>query len=264
MRLKSSAELRRSPSNGSASFGRLPEGSILTFEGQSQRGFMEISVELEDGSIKKGWVNEDQIESSDDVPLESLRKPDKPLDVKKKRMEVPEDEQLLIKRESSFFYGIHAGAQYSMMQTEKSQLLYTGVGFMGGAQIGTYLGKNFPARFEVTFSQENGEGEDLVSLSFNFLKTAAMVGYQVRSFELSLGFQYIFGMGISDLPRSVSATLVDATDLNSPGMVAAMGYRFSTGGPVEWTVRLRYDLSFLQTPFTFQNVALTVALDLGG
>lgn len=249
---------------GTGVLGRLPAGTVLTFEGQIQKGFISVSVELQDGAVKTGWILEDEIEGSEEA-LQSLQDGEKEAPPKKKRAEVPEDEKLLIKRESSFFYGVQAGPNYSFIATDVNTFLYTGLGFTAGAVLGTYFDPKIPVRLEVNYSQRNGESADdlVASLSFNFMDVAIIPCYLVQNFELGLGLQYSFGLGISQVPRGVVLTN-GAGDLSSLALPVAVGYRFGGSETLHYVIRARYDLFFNQSPLIFQAASLIFALEFHG
>jgi hypothetical protein len=263
IKIKKVSELRKNPSATSESFGKLPAGTVVTFEGQILKGFVSVSVELEDNSSRTGWVLEEELDlSADDAAAESLQKEEKAEGVvKRKKLRVPEDEQILIRRETTFFYGLQAGPNFSIISAASNGLYYNGIGFLGGGYLGTFLGKNFPGRIEVNFNQRNGANANDASttgLSFGFLDVAAIGSYTMKAIELSGGLQYSFGLGLSQVPSGT--VLQTAQDLSSAAFVLGAGYRFTGGQGLDYLVRLRYDLLFNQNVFTFQTIAVLFAL----
>src|SRR3954447_23096999 len=61
--LSRDTDLRRAPDRRSPSLGRLPKGTIATFQGEDKEGYLEVEVELESGSIS-GWISRTAISPS--------------------------------------------------------------------------------------------------------------------------------------------------------------------------------------------------------
>jgi hypothetical protein len=255
--------MKEDASDSSASIGRLPKGTMVTIQGERQGNYIPILVELEDGGKLEGWIPADALESSegevdDGSPHKSKR-------LRPKRIQIPEDEKLLLKRERSFMYGIFGGGTMAFITSVVTQPVYSGFGFVGGGEVGLFVGDNLPIRVELGISQYNGTAsQDPLNLNFgfNFLDLNVVPTYYLGSFEGFLGLGYSFGLGVNQIPSQIQ--LVSARDLSTLSGQGGVGYHFSIGYQSDLLVRLRYQALFARSPFVFQAVCLIVALEFQG
>lgn len=253
--------LKKDPSEDAPSLGRLPRGTILTLKGDRRNGFAEVGVELEQGSVE-GWIRidalnrrargEDVEEESDSVRIEEEEEDAEPRPRRKKKIAVPQDEGLLLRRDSSFFYGLQAGGNFGILASETTD--YMGPGFMAGAHIGFFLDRNIPLRFEVGYLSLSGTAEDDTQISIGFLESSVAFSYFIEQFELFGALSYAYGMNVSNLPTDLLS--FEAADFSKLFGGGGIGYQFSLGEVTDLTLRARYMISFGQDPVMFQTFAL--------
>jgi len=279
LRVNTQVDLRSDPSDSSDSLGRIPAGTYVKSLSKQEEGFRRVSVELESGETLEGWIKEEAVtrrpnrlpakekRSSSDLP--DVDDQDEP----PKKVVVPQDEALLLRRNPSFLYGVEGGLNYGIIRVANDLTgnNYLGFGFLGGGYIGIFLTPTFPVRLEVMFSQINGTNgyspPTVVATSnanygFNFLDVAVIPTLIVQPFEFFAGLQYAFGLGLNYTPANV--TIKSASDLSSLGVQGGFGYRFDIGYLTNLSIRLRYELAFQQTPFLMQAVGLLFALEFQG
>jgi hypothetical protein len=272
--LKREVSLRKEPSESSPSLGRLPKGTILTLQGQEKDGFIAVDVELEEGSIE-GWLPKDavskvggedeasvakkkKVEDDDD---ESEEEAPPPIVKPKRKVKIPKDEGLLLRRDPVFFYGIQAGLGESFLHDNQGNL-FTGLALNAGGQVGFYIDRGFTARIEVSYEQLNGSADPNINVQYAFIDMAAIGGYWLDDFELFAGFQYAYGISLTDIPGG--GKVDGASDLSNLGVVGGAGYRFHIGELTDLVVRAKYFYSFLSAPLNFQAGTLSVALIFRG
>lgn len=270
-------DLKRRPKTSSRAKGRLPDGSVLTVIGKQRGDFQLVEVVLEDGSKLEGWVNMNAIE-----PLENSAKTktktrafdNRPA----KRIVIPPDEGLLLRREPSFYFGVQLGGNFAIIQpaqtiTENS---YLGVGFLGGGFIGFYLDNNIPLRFEVNYLQFAGTDPNDVTgsqgglnkLNYGFLEIAVVPAILVGDFELFGGIGYALGLGIASDPQNFSPN--PGEELNSPADLSSLSghvgaaYTFSLSRDILMSLKGRYTIHFKTSPILFMGFAGLVSFQLRG
>jgi len=267
-------DLRRGPSEDSPILGRLPAGTILSFKGERSGGFVLVEVELEDGTSLEGWVLKDALdkmslgdddeeqetfEQPESAPAPSRIKQEKP---KKKKLRIPKDEGILLKREPSFAYGARAGGSYSLIDVDNGNR-YTGLGLFGGAHAGMFVNEKFPIFLEANFFQANGTADDNLNLAFNFFELGVEPLYLITPYlEVFAGLSYAFGLGLADIPPTVQ--VAGAGDLSSFWVHIGGGYRVKVTPEMDMAFRLNYRVSFLRSPFLFQLITLLAVIEFRG
>ncbi len=280
LRVNTQIDLRSEASDSSDSLGRIPAGTFVKPYSQREEGFRKVSVELEGGETLDGWIREEALQirtsqgargSRTPADLPDLEHPDRV--EKHDRVVVPQDEAILLHRNPTFLYGLEGGMNYGIVKVanDTSGTSYAGLGFVGGGYIGLFLTPTLPIRLEVMLSQINGTSNYAVAGSttgtgvnygFNFLDVAVIPTLLVHPFEFFAGLQYAFGLGLSYAPPGVNIN--GAGDLSSLGVQGGVGYRFNIGYNTDLSLRLRYELSFQQTPFVLQAIGLLIAIEFQG
>lgn len=246
----------------------------MTLGGEVKEGYASVEVELEDGTVE-GWVprevlnrsareslpedsrkDVDEEEDEDVPPKPNRRRSDEPDDDEavvtrpRSRLRVPKDEGLLLRRESTFFYGIQAQGGLSMLQTDVSTNVLSGISFGGGAHIGYYVSNNIVLRLEAGYLLTNGSDPDgtIIPISIGFLDSALSVSYYIDNFELYAGVGYLFGISISDLPAGLKTSIAGASDLSTAIGEGGAGYRIPISDVTGLVIRARYTFGFIRSP----------------
>lgn len=260
--------LKKEPSEDAPSLGRLPKGTILTLKGERRNGFAQVDVELESGTAD-GWVRIDALnrrargEDVDEGSSGKLRITEEEESGEtrpRSKIVVPKDEAVLLRRESSFFYGLQAGGNFAIIQSDATD--YMGIGLVGGAHLGFYLDRAFPARLEVGYLQMAGTSVDDFPLNFGFIDTSVSVGYLIDRFELFGSFSYALAVSSSEVPADIK--FGEVSELSSLYGGGGLGYTFPMGEVSDLAIRLRYMLSFLQQPVALQGISLQFYFQLRG
>lgn len=241
-------ELRRRPSDQASSQGKLPVNTIVVLVGKSRGDYQLIEVELEDGTMLEGWVNENALQPND-PGLPPAPEPELRPENFKGRVVVPQDEGLLLRRKQSFFFGAQLGGNYGIITPpEPNNLTYSGIGLLGGAFAGFYASDNFPVRLEINYSQiTGGSPDDPALLVFGFLEIAAVGSYRLGALEVFGGAQYNLGISINELPTVnflPSEPVSTPADVSSPAVQVGAGYHFKVGKDLDVSARVRYLIHF--------------------
>ena len=270
-------ELKEEPDEDAPGYGWLRKGTIVTFGGEQRNGFLSVIVEQEDEDLR-GWIIASSMDEETRTGGYETNRPEKKEKEKgprkfiesKRRIRVPKDEGILMRGDRNFFYGLHGGGNYNIIQVVDDPNMYLGWGFSAGANIGFYFSRNVPFRFEVAYTlvqgiEQNGDG---TLLQFGFLDVGAMMQYVITSFELFGGLQYSFGMSIGGDHQGVPVlnpdNLPSPFDLSSIYGVGGIGYRMKVGEMTNLILRVRYAISFLLTPIAVQQIGLYLYLEIGG
>lgn len=267
-------DLRAKPSDDSRSKGKLPRGTILMLTGDKSEGFVEVEVELESGDIS-GWISESALKSApvkngnlppethsedDNLEVEVIRKK-KSKEAREAR--VPKDEMALLSREMSFFYGVHAGGSFSIINVDQLSDSAMGFGMTFGAQGGFFLSPRIPVTLELAYSSLQGTLSTGQPVGFGLLDIGAIVSYEFKEFEIHAGFKYSIGMSITSLPASVTS-VQSPMDVSSPWAQLGVGYRFTIGDQIFLVARARYGISLFRTPIGFQTIGGAAYLEIRG
>ncbi len=253
--------LKKDPNNDASSLGRLPKGTIMTLKGEQQNGFVEVEVELEEGSIQ-GWVLQKDInrrargEDVEEAGDEKFQVDEGDEKVKRIRprgkISVPKDEGLLLKRDSSFFYGVQAGGSYGILQSTSTD--YMGIGITAGGHLGFFLDRAVPMRLEVGFTQLAGTSNQDVGITIGCVDAAASISYMIDRFELFGTLSFLYATGVSNLPKDIN--IAAAADLSNGYGGGGIGYVFPVGEVTDMAIRARYLISFGADPLANQLIAL--------
>lgn len=234
------------------SLGSLPVGTQVTAVGEVRANFLQVEVATSEGVIS-GWLERAKLtQNSEPIKKRAAKK-----------LFVPSDERLLLKREHTFFYGLQLGGTLGISQAQSNNYYYVGPGLLLGADLGTYIDRNFPIRFEVNYFQINGSTSlDVANLNFGFLELAVVPVYLISPWELFGGFSYAFGLSAGDLPTGVR--LASPSDMSSFWVHGGASYRFSVTDASTWMLRLRYGIAITSTPFVLQTIGLSLAFQIDG
>jgi hypothetical protein len=269
--LKKDSELFKEANPAGGSYGLLPFGTLMKITGEPNNGYMPVQVELDRGMLD-GWVRADLLgleeqekekeawEKNKEAPApDSAKRVGK----KSRRLIIPQDERLLFRRTPSFFYGAIASPHFSLIQATNGTGFY-GVGGAAGGDVGFFLAPDFPMRIEVLYNYLSGFDSTGNFASFGFLDIGSSIAYRVNAFEIYGRLSYGFGLAVSNLPGTLGTTFNSVSDLGCVWAGAGVGYRFTVSEVLKMTARLHYQLSFLQSPFTFQTIGLVFLFDLQG
>jgi len=261
--------LKKDPDSEAATLGRLPKGTILMLKGEQQNGFVEVEVELEEGASVQGWILQkdlnrrargEDVEEEGDDKIEVDDGEEKVRKIRpRSKIKVPKDEGLLLRRDSSFFYGLQASGHYGILQSPDSD--YVGMGFSVGGHLGLFLDQSIPMRFELGYTQLGGS-TDVDSIAIGFFDASVSVGYLIERFELFGTLAYFYGSNNSNLPPDI--VIEETSDFSSPYGGGGIGYTFPVGEVTDMAVRLRYMLSFIPDPLTNQVISLTFYFSFRG
>ena len=273
-------DLRVGPSDRSESLGRLPSGTIVLLKGRREAGFWLVEVELEDGALE-GWLTENSVnrsgtpkvsqpprEASPNSPSNGVSA-DRDTGRKgqfrpRRKVRVPKDEGLLLRREKSFFYGLHARGNFNILETDTDDFYYLGLGFTVGAHLGFYWIRNLPLRLEAAYTISSGvAAENDVLLQIGFFDLSAQIQYPIiNRLELFGGVQYSNGISINDIPTTIN--IAAPADLSSIYLFVGGGYRIPSGDFLDFIIRARYSISFLRAPIGIQSFGVGVSIEFSG
>lgn len=262
--------LKKDPQEESPNLGRLPKGTILTLKGNQRNGFLEVAVELEDGTVE-GWIKSSDLnrglspkesrENSLNETQEGTDETEKPRAVRKK-VPVPKDEGLLLRREASFFYGLQGGGNYSYLQSLVQD--YPGIGFEGGAYFGFFLDENIPIRFEASYVQMNGVAGNGDMLKVGHAEGAVNLGFQVDAIEIFGALSYARALNINDAPPEIKTSIGAPGDLSSVYGGGGVGLRYPMSEITDFVARARFMMSFYREPVAFHCFALQLGFQFRG
>jgi len=262
--------LKKDPDSEAASLGRLPKGTIMTLRGDQQNGYVDVEVELEEGTSIDGWVLQKDLnrrargEDAEEEGDEKLRVEDGEEKVKRIRprskIKVPTDESLLLHREATFFYGIQLGLNYGILQSPTTD--YLGIGYIAGAHLGFFLDKSIPLRFELGYKQAAGASDTDVVIQVGYFDMSSSIGYLIDRFEFFGTISFLYGASNSDLPTDI---VIDTTgDFSSLYGGGGIGYTFPIGEVTDLTARARYLISFNADPLANQMFAIMLYFSFRG
>lgn len=264
-------ELRKEPYPDSESLGVLPAKSIVTLTGEEKGKYVQVEVELEEGSVT-GWIElktlskkEPTEEKEEDQPEKNVIKVRKPKK-KRKTIAVPSDEGVLLGRQSTFSYGFFAGGHIDFMSVETPQDSLTGYGFMGGATLSFVLDPTFRLRTELDYAVHSGANttSKILSLSFLDLSVSGEIPLGAAFYVLG-GLQYSLGVGIDNSDSVASVTsLASASDVSGLWGLAGVGYKFSAGETSSLSIRARYAGAFMTSPVGFHTFGLQAVWEIEG
>ena len=272
-RVKKEAHIRMEPSLAAQSLGRLPEGSMVLVSGEERDGYLAVKVELEDNTTKQGWMLSSALSydlPGDNVNVGSARVqrkfPKEPTEPETsgevlrpgRRLRIPKDEGLLLRRQPTFFYGMHLGSNYSFITSTSNY--YTDPGYAVGAQVGMYLASVIPVRIQMGYGVVRGTASNGSGFDLGFFDTAVHAAYLMGPGEFSLGLLYAYGASVSTLPTEIKIQI--PADLSSLYICAGAGYGFFLSELAKATLRLTARYSLQQLPLAIQVVGFELVVDL--
>ncbi len=257
----SDAEIVSEPKPGAQSFGILPRGTLLRISGEEEGRYLPVEVELEQGGLE-GWILQDKLsrpgqEVKKKAPAETVGT------VKPRRRRVPKDEELLFRRQPTFFYGVNAGGVYSLINAFDASS-YGGLGFSAGGHFGFFLNPVLPLRIEVGYTSLIASDSAGVPVSFGFLDVGASLAYELKDFEFFGKIHYAIGSSVSALPGALASAFGEVSELGGIWVGAGVGYRFPASGMVRFSTRLGYHVSVGNSVFAFNTFRLSLLLDFEG
>jgi len=272
-------ELRKEPYPDAESLGILPVKSIVTLLGEEKGRFVQVEVELEEGSLT-GWVEisvvrrKKKAEEESPEPEVAEEEPAKKVipvkkyqsKKKKKRIAIPQDEGLLLKRDSTFSYGAVVGGHLDMIRVEVPESDFSGNGFSLGATVSFVLDPNFRLRTELVYSNHSGidSNERMVAMGFMDLSALGEVPL-TTSFSIFGGIQYSFGIGLDNEAQGIDPqTLETASELSGFWAQGGLGYRFSVGEQSYLTLRGRYAGALMTSPLAIHTFGLQLVWEIEG
>ncbi len=264
------ADLQKEPAEGAPAHGLLPKGTLLRLLGDQQGKFIHVEVELEQGSLE-GWVRQDRLNLDEQDKEKAKEKPKKrireiPFDAdqaKPTRARVPKDESLLLGRKPSFFYGVGASGNYGLIRSPEDGRFYAGPGFSAGANVGMYVDRSLPIRFEMLYTTLTGASSDGFVAGWGFVQAGFSGAYNIDNIEIFGSMHYAFGISISDLPTD-GPLFNSPSDMSSLWFGGGVGYRIPLSPLTSLTSRAFYSISFSQAPFNFQILGVMFLIDLQG
>jgi hypothetical protein len=257
----SDAEIVSEPKPGARSFGVLPRGTLLRISGEEEGLYLPVEVELEQGGLE-GWILQDKLSRpGQDVEKKSAVEVAEP--TKRPRRRVPKDEELLFRRQPTFFYGLNAGGLYSLINAFDATS-YGGFGFSAGGHLGFFLSRTLPLRIEVGYTSLLASDSNGVAVSFGFLDAGASLSYELKEFEFFGKVHYAFGSSVSALPGALASAFGAVSELGGIWVGAGIGYRFPSSNMVRFSTRLGYHVSLGNSVFAFNTFRLSLLLDFEG
>jgi len=268
-------ELRKDAFPDSESLGILPAKSIVTLTGEERGNFVEVEVELEEGivtgwidslAIRKKIVKEETVEEEEDDSQKKVLKVRKGKRKKKRRIPVPEDEGVLLRRDPTFSYGITAGGQLDMLSIEEPVGDAKGSGFTFGAGLSFLLDPSFRLRTELSYSNQSGMDTNGRFLSVGFFDIAALGEIPLGGDFFALGgIQYSMGLSLDNEDAAVNTKfLTEASELSGIWGQLGAGYRFPLGEQVYMSIRAKYAGSLMRSIVGFHTFGLQAVLELEG
>lgn len=276
-------DLRKRSEDDSASLGRLPKGTIVSLTGEIKNGYVAVEVELEEGSIS-GWVprtalNRQARENLPEDPRsmkededEEIKRPkrsdesddEEPVVIRpRSRIKVPKDEGLLMRRDPSFFYGVHVGGGAAILNASAvTGDMFVGPAIVAGGQVGYHISRNIPVRLELSYLSVSGSEPQGQSMSFGFADIGGYVSYFIDDFEVFAGASYAYGISVGDLPKQILNNT--APDFSSLFFAGGVGYKINLGEVTDLVLRVRYNVSFMRDPLATQTIQAIGYLEFRG
>lgn len=259
--LSKEAIFKKYPTQDAPAIGRLPKGTLIELTGEEENHFAEMEVELSNGTVATGWVEIQNIKGR-----EAEKRPEKPKpaeEKKNKKIVLPKDEGVLLRREQSFFYGISLGGNYGMVTWVESEELYTGMSFQGSAHAGLYFNSYTRGQLNVGYFRVEGKDSLGIGLGFGFLDISAELQFIIEKNFLIFGsLGYASGIGITAAPSTLKIEgSSDATTISSQ---VGAGYRAPISDVSSIGVKASYLYGFKRDPVGVAGFLLSVFLDFEG
>lgn len=271
-------DLRKGPDESSAVLGRIPKGTVVKHSGKAKGDYLEVEVELTQGSVE-GWIPafaaparvRDESGATDDGPSASgeprRSEPDEPTDSYRpvRRVKIPSDEGLLMRREPSFFYGVQGGGGLSILSAPAvSANFFMGPAIMAGAHAGYFLSRVVPVRFEVNYHLLNGNDPEgkAKSIAIGFIQVSGSISYYLEQFELFGGVGYGLGISVGDIDPKIKIN--SAQDFSGLFFHGGLGYLVPLSDISNLAIRVRYDFGFNQAYVAPQAASAMLYLEFRG
>jgi len=274
------ADLRKDADENAPLLGRVPKGSVVRYQGKAKNGFVEVEVELVQGSVS-GWLpvmaapkrfqdttsggdgddedKQDKLRRSDETEEnEAVYRPSR-------RVKVPSDEGILLRREPTFFYGVQAGGGASILDAGVvSADYFMGPAILAGGHVGYFLSRAIPVRFEINYNLQSGSEptQKIAPISIGLVHVGASISYLLEQFEVFGGLSYGFGVSVSDIDPKIK--IAGPQDFSSIFFNVGAGYIFNLSDITNLAFRLRYDVSFNRAPVGFQSIVGMIYLEFRG
>ncbi len=270
--LATETNLLRGPQEDAEIIGRLPKGTLLSMLGEVSGNWVKIEVELVNG-IEQGWIDERAIKSNviEDNKEDNESKKSKKVSSKKekslnKKRRIPEDEMAVLKRESSFVYGIYGGGNYGILSSSYEEALFQGMGLQGGGFINFFLNRELTLGLEVGGTQLSGsqntvEANLVKSGTARLVDIAGVFEYLYRDFRFFGALQYSLGVGIADFPIDEPPS---ASDFSGVWLKVGAGYAIEISQMVNLVLKGFYGFSFNRTYIGFHDFGLSAYLEFRG
>lgn len=268
--LARATNLLRDPQEDAEIIGRLPKATILNLLGNRSGKWLKIEVELVNG-VEQGWVDESALKSTvDEEKTTSDENGDRKSDEKKskrgKKRAIPEDELAVLKRDSSFVYGVFGGANYGTLDSSYEQVLFQGIGGQGGGLFSFFLNREMTLGVEVGITQLSGAQAPtstgaVKSGTARLLDIAAVYEYLYRNFRFFGALQYSAGIGIADFPPDQPPS---ASDFSGLWLKGGVGYSFEISTVLNLVLKGFYGYSFNRVYIGFQNFGVSAYLEFRG
>ncbi len=261
--------------------GRVPKGTVVKYSGKAKGEFLEVEVELTQGSVQ-GWIPlfavprrvredagvSDSQSSGPDTRPEIRRTEEDQLEESYRpirRVKIPSDEGILIRREPSFFYGIQAGGGVALMSAPAvSSNFFMGPAIYTGAHVGYFLSRVVPIRFEVNYALMSGTEPTgkINPISIGFIQTGVSISYYLDQFELYGGASFGLGVSVNDIDPKIK--IATPMDFSGAFFHAGIGYLFPLGDISNLAIRIRYDYGGNQSFVAPQAVSGLIYLEFRG
>lgn len=275
--LSADAELLKAPQRSAQSHGLLPKGTFVRVLGEVQDRFSLVEVELDSGMVE-GWLPQSLLTLGDlssararprsrprsqalEADPESEAETVSEVKPKKLRRRVPDDEQILLRRKPTFFYGPNLALNYNLIAAAGGSS-YAGIGYTAGAHFGFYLQRDFPLRFEIAYMVVSGSDASN-TIDIGFINAGVSAAYHVNNVELFARVLWAFGASVSNLPGSIGFTGA-VSELGGPWMGLGVGYKMALSPMFQLTGRLGYQLGLNQSVFGIHVIGAQFLLDIQG
>lgn len=246
--------LLKFPEAGAEVLGTVPMGSVLVAIGEQQANFVRVEIELKQGDKVDGWVEDSALQQDKAPPPEKTAKPS--------GYYIPKDERQVLKRNPVFYYGLTAGGNYAFIQNAADTNMHTGMGGLVGGVVGFYLTPEIALRMEGNYITYNGTSvDDSLILSFGMAEAAVLGTYQWESFEFFGGLHYNFGLSIADVPSGLASLVTGSADSGGIGGQLGVAYGIPISPWLQLSLRGWYRISFYTSPFFFQGLGASLALE---
>lgn len=260
--------LLRGPQEDAEVIGKLPKGTILNLLGQTEGQWVKVEVELING-VEQGWIDESAVKnnSGEETKQGTLEKGSEKKKKSGRRRRIPEDEMAVLKRESSFSYGVYGGGNYGTLTLSSQDELLQGMGLQGGGFIGFFIEREMSLGLEVGMTQL--AGSQAVSTGTNIatagtarlIDIAGVFEYLYRDFRFFGALQYSSGVGIADfLPDNPPS----ASDFSGFWLKVGGGYNVQLSQVMNLVFKGFYGYSFNRAFVGFQSFGISAYLEFRG